>query len=91
MWEGERNLQKYTIWFESFEKLSRSYVKQKATNEIIELSAMEYINSSLKYLEQENERKTEYINKNYHAKVDKINHKFVIEENIQTLIKVCIA
>ena len=48
---------------------------------------MEYINSSLKYLNSESERKL-YIHKNYHDRLDIINNKYIIEENIQTMIKV---
>lgn len=87
-WDGDKTLKKYDVWFESFEKHTKNYVKQKSNDEIVKYSAIEYINSSLKYLEQENERKNEYIHKNYHCKIDRINHKYLIEDNIQTLIKV---
>jgi hypothetical protein len=88
-WEGEKSMKKYDIWFESFEKQTKAYVKRKTNEEIVKYSAMEYINSCLKYLTSEMERKLEYIHKNYHDKIDRVNHKQMIEENIMTMIKVC--
>jgi len=86
-WEGEKSLKKYDIWFESFEKHTKAYVKRKSTEEISKFNALEYINSSIKYLESEIERK-DYFNKKYHERIDSINHKFVIEDNIDAMIKV---
>jgi hypothetical protein len=87
-WEGEKTLKKYDTWFESFIRQTTNYVKRKTNDEITKYSAMEYIISSLKYLDEELERKTEYINKNYHDKIDRVNFKYIIEENILTMIKV---
>ena len=51
------------------------------------MSAPEYILSQLKYLNEENERKSEYINQKYHSKIDEINHKYLIGENAEELSK----
>lgn len=41
----------------------------------------------MKYLEEENIRKFEYINPVYHKKIDDINFKHLIENNSKTLAK----
>jgi hypothetical protein len=87
-WEGEKTFKKYEEWFETFEKETTTFVKNKANLEISTFSAIEYINSALRYINLENERKLEYIHKNYRSKIDRINIKYLIEENIHTLIKV---
>ena len=42
------------------------------------MSAPEYVLSQLKYLDEETERKIEYINPIFHASIDKINHQYLI-------------
>jgi len=88
-WEGEKSLKKYDEWFASFEKHTINYIRRKTNEEISKYSAMEYIDSSTKYLDSESERK-EYINKKYHDKLDNINNKYIIEENMKKLISVFI-
>lgn len=51
------------------------------------MSAPEYVLSQLKYLEEEEVRKNEYINPNYHSDIDKINRRFLVGENAAELGK----
>jgi hypothetical protein len=41
----------------------------------------------LKYLEEEDNRKSDYIHTNFHEKIDKVNFKYLIEINSKTLAK----
>ena len=42
------------------------------------MSAPEYVSSQLKYLDEELERKNEYINPKYHSAIDTINYECLI-------------
>ena len=64
------------------------YVSNKGSSEISKNSAPEYIKSALKYLTEEESRKAEYISSNFHAKLDQVNFKHLIEINSKNLAKV---
>lgn len=64
-----------------------SYIQAKANREISTLSAPEYIRSSLKYLDEEDVRKSDYLHKSFHDKIDKVNFKYLIDLNAKTLAK----
>ena len=73
-------------WYnETFSKETIKFAKDKAENDIHGKSAPEYIKSQLQYLEEENDRKNDYINKNYHSDIDKINYKILIGEKAESL------
>ena len=74
-------------WYETFSKETSKFAKDKANADIHSMSAPEYVASQLKYLEEEEVRKNEYINPNYHSDIDKINRKFLIGENAAELGK----
>ena len=57
----------------------------KAKNAIQSMSAPEYIKTSLKYLEEEQQRKNEYINKAFWLDLDGINNKHFVEANAKIL------
>jgi cullin-4 len=87
-WTGEPTNFVLNEWFEKkFYERTEKYASQKADREIASMSAPEYINSALKFLDEEEHRKNEYINKSFHDKIDKINFKHLIELNAKTLAK----
>ena len=74
-------------WYETFSKETSKFAKDKANADIHSMSAPEYVLSQLKYLEEEEVRKNEYINPNYHSDIDKINRRFLVGENAAELGK----
>ena len=75
-------------WYkETFSKETTKFAKDKANADIHSMSAPEYILSQLKYLDEENIRKNEYINPNYHNEIDQINRRYLIGENAEELAK----
>ena len=75
-------------WYnDTFSKETVKFAKDKANADIHSMSAPEYILSELKYLDEENIRKNDYINANYHNDIDKINRRFLIGENAEELAK----
>ena len=75
------------FWYETFSEETSKFAKDKASADIHNMSAIEYISSQLKYLNEENIRKNEYISHKYHDKIDKINYKLLIGENAEALAK----
>jgi hypothetical protein len=51
------------------------------------MSAPEYIRSALKYLDEEDARKSEYIHKSFHERIDRVNFKHLIELVAKNLAK----
>ena len=74
-------------WYEKFKLETIKFAKDKGNADIHSMSAPEYITSQLKYLDEENIRKSEYINPKYHPIIDKINHKYLIGENAEELAR----
>ena len=75
-------------WFNNFFKFDTiNFVKRKAELDINNMSAPEYISEQLKYLNEENKRKTDYINSDYHKDINYINYKYLVEENAEELAK----
>jgi hypothetical protein len=54
------------------------------------MSAIEYVKSALKYLNEEEFRKEEFLDRDFHRELNKINYKQLIENHSKTLGKVCI-
>lgn len=83
-----KNLRVYgDLWFNTFSEETVKFVKDKANTDIHNMSGQEYISSQLKYLHEENIRKNEYINPNYHKDIDKINYSFLVASNAEELAK----
>ena len=85
VWIGDNNTGEKSnpevqeLWFNSyFSKETELYASTKASNDIRSMSTPEYVASQLKYLDEEIERKSEYINVRYYAQIDDINYKFLI-------------
>ena len=74
-------------WFEKyFKEETIQFAKEKVEKEIIANSAIEFILSQLKYLEEEKERQNEYINEKFHDSLNKINYHYLFE-NVEKLVK----
>jgi hypothetical protein len=74
-------------WYEKyFKEETIQFAKEKVEKEIIANSAIEFILSQLKYLEEEKERQNEYINKKYHDSLNQINYQYLLE-NVEKLVK----
>lgn len=87
-WTGETTNGVLNQWFsEKFLGFTETYISSKASREISCMSAPEYIRSALKYLDEEDNRKAEYIHKSYHERIDKVNHKHLIELNAKSIGK----
>ncbi len=63
------------------------FVKKKANDDIHSMSAPEYVESTLKFLEEEKIRQKEYINPRYHERINKINYSYLIGEVAEELSK----
>ena len=75
-------------WYENFLKYETiNFIKEKANNDIHNMTAPKYILSSLKYINEEYIREKLYINSKYHNKINEINYKYLIEDNAQILSK----
>ena len=73
-------------WFNNyFKKETIIFAKDKAKHDINNMSAPEYISEQLKYLNEENIRKNEYINENYHEKINNINYQYLIGDIAEEL------
>lgn len=87
-WSGKSKLIELNYWYSNyFESDTQKYISSKADKEIKDLSAPEYIFSSLKYLDEENQRKNEYIHETFHYKLNDLNYEYLIIKNAVTLAK----
>ena len=84
-WVGENNTGEKSkpevqdTWYENyFSNDTWQFAEAKANNDIRSMSTPEYVESQLKYLNEEHERKSEYINPIYHERIDKLNHLYLI-------------
>ena len=85
-WSGECSNEFIKEWYNKyFSKQSDVYASIKAKNAIQSMSAPEYIKTSLKYLDEEEQRKSEYINKIFWSNLDEINSKHFVEANAKIL------
>lgn len=64
-----------------------NFTTEKASREVNMMSAPEYINSALKYCEEEDLRKAQYIPSDLHSDLDKINYDNVIKHRLEQLSK----
>jgi hypothetical protein len=85
IWKGSPTYYILREWFEKFITRTESYVSSKASTEIATFSAPEYIKSALKYLDEEDIRKDEYINNIFHERLNTVNNQYLIQQNCKTL------
>ena len=74
-------------WYDNFKKETKKYLNNKSEKDIKNNSAPEYVKCELKYLEEEEEREKNYINKVYHNDINNINYEYLIRKNMQTLVE----
>ena len=73
-------------WYnEYFKHETRKYIKNKSERDIKNNSAPEYVKSELKYLNEEEDRKTTYINLIFHNDIDNINYEYLIKNNMNQI------
>ena len=73
-------------WFNNyFKEDTKKFAEEKANADIHSMSAPEYVSSQLKYLDEELERKNEYINPKYHSAIDTINYECLIGDVMHEL------
>ena len=74
-------------WFENyFMKETIKYLEEKAKNDMKNLSINDYIDTQLKYLKKENERKQLYIYPQFHEQLDNLNYLYLIGNNSKELL-----
>ena len=75
-------------WFDNyFRSETEKFVEDKANKDIHSMSAPEYISAQLKYLEEEEIRKEEYINPIFYSEINNINYKHLISNKASELEK----
>lgn len=72
-------------FFNHFLISTESYISAKSSREIKSYSAPEYIKSCLKYVLEEDDRKSMFLNKEFYHYLDGVNNKFLIENNCSLL------
>ena len=74
-------------WIENyFMKETIKYLEEKVKNDMKNLSVNDYIDTQLKYLKEENERKQLYIYPQFHEQLDKLNYFYLIGNNSKELL-----
>ena len=67
------------LWYnEYFSSETKKFAEAKASADIHSMSAPEYVLSQLKYLDEEYERESEYINPIFHNKINSANYDYLI-------------
>jgi cullin 3 len=73
-------------WYNNyFESETTKFATEKGNTDIQSMSAPEYILSQLKYLDEEYERESEFINQKFHVHINKINYKCLIGNHMRTI------
>ncbi len=75
-------------WYsEYFKSDTEEFARKKANIDIHSMSAPEYIESTLQFLEEEKTRQKEYINPKYHNRINEINYYYLIANVAEELSK----
>ena len=75
-------------WFNNyFEEDTKKFSKEKGNKDIRAMSSPEYIKSQLEYLDEESERKKEFINSKFHEKINNINYECLIGAHSKEIIE----
>lgn len=93
-WSGNQKNTKGVLkdwFFSSFLISTELYANNKAKAEITALSAPEYVQSCLKFLKEEEERKSLFILREFHKHLDAVNNKYLIENNCKVLATVSLS
>ena len=65
-------------WFELYKKMTEEYVREKYENDIEKYSIQEYLNTEIKYINEEITRKYSYTNKIFHSSINYILFQYLI-------------
>ena len=91
-WTGDNNSGEkenpdvQNLWYDQyFSKETSRFAEAKANADIRSMSAPEYVLSQLKYINEEYERESEYINIRYHDKINHLNYYSLIGNVMQEL------
>lgn len=79
-----KSIATFTNWYLTQLISLEKFIKDYSAN-LINLSAPEYISEALKYLDEENLRKTMYIPKDGHKKIDEMNYKYLIDLKVEII------
>ena len=87
--DNESNEQLYQDkwFFDYFKDETINFAQNKANTDIHTMSAPEYIDSQIKYLDEEEKRLNEYISPIYKSHIDEINYRYLIGEKAEELSK----
>ena len=72
-------------WFDNYKKETENYAREKSNKDIHNNSAPEYVKCEINYLKAEKERQEVYLNPIYHAEINSINYKYLIEQNMDEI------
>ena len=73
-------------WFNLFKEDTRQFIRNKAKTDIKDRSTPEYVFMELKFVEEENNRQTELINKRFYKRLNDIIYEEIIGTNMRELI-----
>ena len=65
-------------WFELYKKMTEEYVREKYENDIEKYSIQEYLNTEIKYINEEITRQYSYTNKIFHSSINYILFQYLI-------------
>ena len=74
------------IWFNYFSKDTSEFSSIKAAKDIQKMNTPEYAIEELKYLNEEEERKNQFINPIYYSKINEINFEQIIGKKMVELV-----
>ena len=83
IWINESNnedFQEYDLknmWFEYFIYDTEKFIKNKAKSDFQRMAIPDYLSSEMKYLKEEKERLNEYVDREYHNKINAINYQYL--------------
>jgi hypothetical protein len=89
--ESEKNDDKLIYqekWFlDYFMPEKEKYIKNKSENDIQSNCIPNYVKCALKYINDDYEKEKAYINKKFHDKINFINYKYLITNNVEQIAK----
>ena len=85
--ESNEHLYQDKWFFDYFKDETINFAQNKANTDIHTMSAPEYIDSQIKYLDEEEKRLNEYISPIYKSHIDEINYRYLIGEKAEELSK----
>ena len=84
--QADEKFENLREWYKIFSRETETYIKNKVSKTIHNSTAPEYINLFLQYLQEEEERKNDYIPKMFHKEINDINYNAIVREYGETVI-----